>query len=85
MKQLSYGLRKRADIARALIHNPNLILLDELFAGLDEETRTFLVNYLKTLQDKTLLLSSHSIEWAKQLCKRSIFIDKGKLVKDIFF
>ncbi len=85
VKQLSYGLRKRADIARALIHNPDLILLDELFAGLDEETRNFLVSYLKTLKGKTLLVSSHSVEWAKQLCKRSLFLEKGKLVQDTFF
>ncbi len=84
VKQLSYGLRKRADIARALIHNPDLILLDELFAGLDEETRNFLVDYFKSLQGKTLLVSSHSVNWAKQLCKRSLFLDKGNLVQDTF-
>ncbi|NIQ07183.1 MAG: ABC transporter ATP-binding protein [Candidatus Korarchaeota archaeon] len=83
-KQLSYGLRKRADIARALIHDPDLILLDELFAGLDEETRNFLVDYFQTLQGKTLLVSSHSVQWAKQLCNRSLFLDKGNLVKDTF-
>lgn len=85
VKQLSYGLRKRADIARALIHNPDLILLDELFAGLDEETRNFLVDYFKTLQGKTLLVSSHSVNWAKQLCKMSLFLDKGNLVQDTRF
>jgi len=85
VKQLSYGLRKRADIARALIHNPDLILLDELFAGLDEETRNFLVDYFKTLLGKTLLVSSHSINWAKQLCKRSLFLDRGSLVQDTRF
>lgn len=84
VKRLSYGLRKRADIARALIHNPDLILLDELFAGLDEETRNFLVDYLKTLQGKTLLVSSHSAELAKQLCERSLFLDKGNMVQDAF-
>jgi len=84
VKQLSYGLRKRVDIARALIHNPDLILLDELFAGLDEETRNFLVDYLKTLQRKTQLVSSHSVNWAKRLCRRSLFLDKGNLVRDTF-
>ena len=85
VKQLSYGLRKRADIARALVHNPNLVLLDELFAGLDEETRDLLVDYFKNEQEKTLLISSHAVDWAKQLCRRGIFLDKGKLVKDILF
>lgn len=85
VKQLSHGLRKRADIARALVHNPNLVLLDELFAGLDEETRGLLVDYFKNEQEKTLLISSHAVDWAKQLCRRGIFLDKGKLVQDILF
>ncbi len=84
VKQLSFGLRKRADIARALIHNPDLILLDELFAGLDEETRNFLVDNFKTLQGKTLLVSSHSRNWAEQLCRRSLLFDKGNLIQDTF-
>jgi len=85
VKQLSHGLRKRADIARALVHNPNLVLLDELFAGLDEETRGLLVDYFKNGPEKTLIVSSHEVDWAKQLCRRGIFLDKGKLVQDILF
>jgi len=85
VKQLSFGLRKRADIARALIHNPDLILLDELFAGLDEETRTLLVDYFKNQREKTLLVSSHSVDWAKQVCRRGVFLEKGDLVQDIHF
>ncbi len=50
VKQLSYGLRKRADIIRALIHDPSIILLDELFAGLDEETCNLLVDYFRNNQ-----------------------------------
>lgn len=85
VKQLSYGLRKRADIARALIHNPDLILLDELFAGLDEETRDFMVGYLKALSGKTLLVSSHSRQWAQRLCRRGLVLENGDLVKDVSF
>ncbi len=82
--QLSHGWRKRVDIARALIHNPDLILLDELFAGLDEKTRSFIIDYLKMFRGKkTLLVSSHSVDWAKKLCKRSLFLDKGELVTNI--
>jgi len=64
VKQLSHGLRKRADIIRALIHDPNLILLDEPFTGLDNETCDVLVNYFKEQRQrqrekrKTLLISS---------------------------
>jgi len=85
VKQLSYGLRKRADIARALIHNPNLVIIDELFAGLDEETSNLLVRYFKKQKGKTLLISSHSLDWAKRLCIRGIFLNRGKLVQDIKF
>jgi ABC-type multidrug transport system ATPase subunit len=81
-KNLSHGMRKRADIARALIHNPNLILLDELFSGLDEDTRNFLVDYLKGLKGRTLVISSHSVDWAKQLCERSLKINRGSLESD---
>jgi ABC-type multidrug transport system ATPase subunit len=85
VKRLSYGLRKRADIVRALIHDPDLILLDELFAGLDEETCSLLVDYFRNQQAKAVLISSHSIDWAKKLCDRGIFLDKGEIVKDTRF
>lgn len=85
VKQLSYGLRKRADIARALVHNPNLLIIDELFAGLDEETCSLMVSYFREQEEKALLISSHSLEWAKRLCKRGIFLNKGKLVRDTRF
>lgn len=85
VNKLSHGLRKRADIARALIHDPDLVLLDELFEGLDEKTCSLLVDYFRSAQSRTVLISSHSIEWAKKLCDRGVFLDRGKIVKDIAF
>lgn len=87
VKQLSHGLRKRADIARALIHNPDLILLDEPFAGLDTKTCDVLVNYFKSQKgmQKTLLISSHSLEWSKKICDKGILLDKGKIVGEMTF
>jgi ABC-type multidrug transport system ATPase subunit len=85
VKNLSYGLRKRADIVRTLIHKPDLILLDELFAGLDDETCSLFVEYLKNQQPKALLISSHSIEWVKKLSRREIFLKDGVLVRDTAF
>lgn len=82
VKQLSHGLRKRADIARALIHNPDLILLDELFTGLDSDFRSLLMDYLGTLRGKTVLISTHSPELANKLCERSLFFEKGNLIND---
>jgi heme exporter protein A len=82
VKQLSHGLRKRADIVRALIHNPALVLLDEPFTGLDTNTCDVLLRYFKSQKEKgmTLLLSSHSIEWTKKLCEAGIVLEKGRLI-----
>lgn len=85
VKQLSHGLRKRADIVRALIHNPDLILLDEPFAGLDTKTCDLLVNYFKSQKGKTLLISSHSLEWTKKICDKRISLDRGEIVGEISF
>jgi ABC-type multidrug transport system ATPase subunit len=85
IKRLSYGLRKRADIARALIHNPELMLIDELFSGLDESTRNLMVDHFRNKWEKTVLISSHSLEWSKRLCRRGIFLEKGTLTNDVIF
>ncbi len=82
VKQLSHGLRKRADIARALIHDPDILLFDELFTGLDEETRSLVIDYLRRQRKRTLLISTHSTEWAQQVCDRGIFLERGKLIQD---
>ena len=85
VKQLSHGLRKRADIVRALIHNPDLILLDEPFTGLDTKTCDLLVTYFKSQEGKVLLISSHSMDWAKKICDKRIVLDKGEIVNEIAF
>jgi heme exporter protein A len=87
VKQLSHGLRKRVDIARALIHNPHVLLLDEPFTGLDTKTCDVFIEYLKSQKEegKIVLLSSHSLEWAKKLCDKGFMLDKGKIVAEISF
>jgi ABC-type multidrug transport system ATPase subunit len=84
VKQLSYGLRKRADIGRALLHSPDVILFDEPFAGLDVNTCDLLVQYFKEQKEngKTLMLSSHSSEWIKKVCDREVVLKKGKIVDE---
>ena len=82
VKALSHGLRKRAEIARALLHSPSLLVLDEPFAGLDENTVGILIDYLREHYKGTILISSHSHELAKQVCSRIIFLNKGKIVSD---
>ncbi len=83
--QLSHGLRKRADIVRALIHDPDLILLDEPFSGLDSETCDVLVNYFDAHRDKTLIIASHSLEWVKKLCDRGIELYRGEISREFVF
>ena len=89
VKELSHGLRKRADIIRALIHDPDLILLDEPFTGLDSETCEVLVNYFEGQKQrgkkKTLLIASHSQEWVKKVCDRAITLRHGKIAGEFSF
>ena len=79
-RNLSHGSRKRADIARALLHRPELLVLDEPFSGLDPQARTLLVDYLKNSdQNRTVLLSSQDIELTREFCDREIALQYGKI------
>ncbi len=82
VRNLSHGLRKRVDIARAMIHNPDLLLLDEPFSGLDEKSRMILVDYLSRQGESTIVLSSHQVDLAKRLCNHLIFLEKGEMVRE---
>ncbi len=83
---LSHGLRKRADIARAMVHEPKLLLLDEPFSGLDETSRNVLRDYLLHQHGEvTLMLTSHDAALARQVCRRSILLEKGTVVRDTEF
>jgi len=82
VRQLSYGLRKRADIARALLHTPDLILLDEPLSGLDGASCDQFLHYFLDLRDAhtTLIFSSHSPESARKLCESEVVLEKGKIL-----
>jgi ABC-type multidrug transport system ATPase subunit len=84
-RHLSFGLRKRADIARAMLGKPRVLVLDELFSGLDVDASELLVGHLKSNQDASILISSHSLDWAKRLCGRGIFLRNGAIEKDVEF
>ncbi|MCA9363942.1 ABC transporter ATP-binding protein [Candidatus Kaiserbacteria bacterium] len=81
---LSGGLKRRVILARALIHDPDLLILDEPTAGVDVEQRHDLWRYFKELskQGKTILLTSHYLEEVEILCDRIAIIHKGKLIAD---
>ena len=80
---LSYGLRKRGDISRALLGDPAILLLDEFFAGLDQETSGALVTYMEGLKDQTIITTSHTPELINSFCHRSIYIRRGLIEKDV--
>lgn len=74
---LSYGLRKRADISRALLGNPAILLLDEFFSGLDKETAGLLGRYMSDLKSQTIIATSHTPDLINSFCDRSIYIRNG--------
>ncbi len=79
--QLSGGMKRRFLIAKALVHSPQLLLLDEPTAGVDIELRNTLWTFVKELhaQGTSILLTTHYLEEAEQLCDRVAIIDKGKI------
>jgi ABC-2 type transport system ATP-binding protein len=81
--ELSGGMKRKLMIARALMHNPKILILDEPTAGVDVETRRYMWGYLKKLNEQgtTILLTTHYIEEAEQLCEKIAIINKGKIVK----
>ena len=81
-RNLSGGMKRRLMIARALIHEPRLLILDEPTAGVDIELRRSLWEYLNLLnqQGTTIILTTHYLEEAEQLCRTINIIDKGMII-----
>lgn len=83
-RQLSGGMKRRLMIARALMHQPKILILDEPTAGVDIEIRHTMWNFLRELnqQGTTIILTTHYLEEAEQLCNQIAIIDNGCIVKD---
>jgi len=83
VRQLSGGMKRRLLIAKALVHRPRLILLDEPTAGVDVELRTILWNFVRELnkQGVSVLLTTHYLQEAEELCDRVAIIHKGELLR----
>ncbi|NND04044.1 MAG: ATP-binding cassette domain-containing protein [Acidimicrobiia bacterium] len=81
---LSGGMKRRLTIARALINDPDLLLLDEPTTGLDPQARHLLWDRLYRLkrQGVTLIITTHFMDEAEQLCDRLVVMDKGKIVAE---
>lgn len=82
VKQLSGGMKRRLMIAKALVHSPKLLLLDEPTAGVDVELRESLWKFVLELKSQgvSILLTTHYLEEAEKLCDRVSIINKGNLV-----
>ena len=82
--QLSGGMKRRLTIARALINDPKILLLDEPTTGLDPQARHVLWDRLFRLKERgtTLVLTTHYMEEAEQLCDRLVVIDEGKIMAE---
>jgi ABC-2 type transport system ATP-binding protein len=81
-RTLSGGMKRRLILARALMHRPRLLILDEPTAGVDVELRLELWRYVKRINEEgtTILLTTHYLEEAEQLCDRIAFINHGQIV-----
>lgn len=81
VKQLSGGMKRRLMIAKALVHKPGLLLLDEPTAGVDVDLRTRLWTFVEELKSEgiSILLTTHYLEEAERLCDRVAIINKGEL------
>lgn len=81
--QLSKGYRQRVGLANALLHNPEVLILDEPTTGLDPNQLVEIRNVIKNVgKDKTVFLSTHIMQEVEAICDRVIIIDKGKIVAD---
>ena len=81
--QLSKGYRQRVGLATALLHNPEVLILDEPTTGLDPNQLVEIRNVIKNVgKDKTVFLSTHIMQEVEAICDRVIIIDKGKIVTD---
>jgi ABC-2 type transport system ATP-binding protein len=83
-RTLSGGMKRRLMIARALVHEPKLLILDEPTAGVDIELRRSMWEFLREINDAgtTIILTTHYLEEAESLCRNVAIIDKGVLIKN---
>jgi ABC-2 type transport system ATP-binding protein len=83
-RMLSGGMKRRLMIARALVHEPKLLILDEPTAGVDIELRRSMWDFLREINEAgtTIILTTHYLEEAESLCRNVAIIDKGLLVKN---
>src|SRR5205085_1820551 len=82
VRQLSGGMKRRLMVAKAMVHNPPVLILDEPTAGVDVELRKQLWNYVLELNRKgvTIVLTTHYLEEAQELCDQIAIVNRGQVV-----
>jgi ABC-2 type transport system ATP-binding protein len=85
VRHLSGGMKRRLMIARALVHQPKLLILDEPTAGVDIEIRHSMWEFLRqtNTEGTTIILTTHYLEEAEQLCKNIAIINQGQIIKNM--
>ena len=83
-RSLSGGMKRRLMIARALIHEPQLLILDEPTAGVDIEVRRSMWEFLRRINEQgtTIILTTHYLEEAENLCRHIAIIDEGRIIEN---
>ncbi len=83
-RDLSGGMKRRLMIARALIHQPDLLILDEPTAGVDIELRRSMWDFMREINANgtTIILTTHYLEEAEQMCRNIAIIDQGRIIQD---
>lgn len=83
-RELSGGMKRRLMIARALVHEPKLLILDEPTAGVDIEIRRSMWDFLREIngQGVTIILTTHYLEEAESLCRHIAIIDQGRIIEN---
>jgi len=82
LKKYSGGMKRRINIAASLLHNPQIILMDEPTIGVDPQSRNFIFEMIKQLhkEGKTIIYTTHYMEEAEKLCTKIAIIDYGKII-----
>ncbi|MEO6833902.1 MAG: ABC transporter ATP-binding protein, partial [Chitinophagaceae bacterium] len=82
VSRYSGGMKRRANIIASLLHDPEIIILDEPTAGVDVQSRAMILTFLKEYRKlgKTIIYTSHQLEEAEQICDKIAIVDEGKLI-----
>lgn len=85
VRPFSRGMKQRLSISRAMVHQPDILLMDEPYTGLDQQAAQTFENVLRSLDrdNVTKIMISHNIERAFRICDRILLMDKGKIIYDI--